>query len=364
MTYLHFDWLFVLLRRNPQSDYRQRRLPVVVGGGLCSDTGRPSGSLCVRFIRNADDPPDHNEQNLPGETVALISDRDLTFVNNVWSSFLFFLVLFASWGTWQLLHHLVVIAVCALRLTSIFMNPTCREWRRVPASQSTSFTVVYTLLRVWWWFLWFLFVHFWFTEKKTHKGNRTPLYFCFPFDIYSRMYLNFHVVSVCLCGWVCGVPYDWTDYLFISRFPSHINMLRWFQRVSSRRFHKPGVWSLKARVGRLSDSVWTPLFEELGSLLIQKVSQTQYRWIEKWCVDDDEVLCVWRPLSFHLDCCLMSVLTPSHFGPSCSGSRLKSPVGVCLRRCVIDSRSFLTSTTRLLLAVCGSHRHAAIKLMN
>lgn len=86
MTYLHFDWLFVLLRRNPQSDYRQRRLPVVVvvvGGGLCSDTGRPSVSLCVRFIRNADDPPDHNEQNLPGETVALISDRDLTFVNNV-----------------------------------------------------------------------------------------------------------------------------------------------------------------------------------------------------------------------------------------------------------------------------------------
>lgn len=156
--------------------------------------------------------------------------------------FLFFLVLFASWGTWQLLHHLVVIAVCASRLTSIFMNPTCREWRRVPASQSTSFTVVYTLLRVWWWFLWFCLYIFDLQEKKTHTKEIGRRFIFVSLLTFTHECTWTFTWCLCVCGWVCGVPYDWTDYLFISRFPSHINVFRWFQKVSRRLISQGSSW--------------------------------------------------------------------------------------------------------------------------
>lgn len=51
------------------------------GGGGVMQRHRPYLSVgpCSSSVGNADDPPDHNEQNLPGQTVVLISDRDLTF---------------------------------------------------------------------------------------------------------------------------------------------------------------------------------------------------------------------------------------------------------------------------------------------
>lgn len=114
-----------------------------------------------------------------------------------------------------------------------------------------------------------------FTEEN--KGNRMPLYFCFSFDIYSRMYLNFHVVCLCVRLGLFGCL---MTGLIIYLFQDFQVTFRWFQKVLSRCFHKPGIWYLKARVGRLFGLcvVWE-------TLSIQKVSQTQYRRNEKWCVD-------------------------------------------------------------------------------
>lgn len=138
------------------------------GGGLCSDTGRPSVSLCVRFIRNADDPPDHNEQSLPGETVALISDRDLTFVNNVWSFLLFFSALVCF------LRDLTVITSsgghCRLRFkVDLYFYESYLQ--RMTARACVTVDELYCCLHFVACMMMIplvLFVHFWFTEKKKH----------------------------------------------------------------------------------------------------------------------------------------------------------------------------------------------------
>lgn len=269
--------------------------------------------------------------------------------------FLFFLVLFASWGTSQLLHHLVVIAVCALRLTSIFfMNPTCREWRCVPASQSTSFTVVYILLRVWWWFLWFC-LYIFDLQKKTRKSD-TAL-FLFPFwHLLTNVLELSRGVWVCVVGFVGCLMTGLIIYLFQD---FRVTLMC---SADFRRFRVDVFINLASDISRLELGGFRTLCERpclmnLDLYLSRKFPKHSIDGLRSDALTTMR-LCVWRPLSFHFDCCLMSVLTPSHFGPSCSGSRLKSPVGVCLRPCVIDSRSLLSSTTCLLLTVCGSHRHA------
>lgn len=137
-----------------------------------------------------------------------------------------------------------------------------------------------------------LFVHFWFTEKKNTKEIGCRFIFVSLLTFTHECTWTFTwCLCVCVVGFVGCLMTGLIIYLF-QDFRVTLMCFRWFQKVSSRCFHIPGGWYLKARVGRLSDSVWTPLLEELGSLLIQKVSQTQCRWIEKWCVDDDEALCV------------------------------------------------------------------------
>lgn len=78
-------------------------------------------------------------------------------------------------------------------------------------------------------------------DLQPHKGNRTHVCLSFFLFFFFLGHILMNVlepscglsvtascvspcVLLCVRVWVCGVPYDWTDNLFILRFLSHTDV--------------------------------------------------------------------------------------------------------------------------------------------